>query len=164
MRNRLFFILAVVFCLAQPVFLYSFQMFWVKPDLIIIAVVMASIYLDFGWAMFIAVLGGATKDIMGLNYFGMNILVLPFYCYAIKETSRSILLDNDLINMGILGVIVIFNALLLRLFFMLNNVSIELGIFLRTFVFEFLFTVFLFFLILQVSNYLLNSSLRRTIR
>ncbi len=156
MRNYPFFILSVVFCLAQPVFLQAFQMFWVKPDLIILAVVIASIYLDFGWAMSVAILGGITKDVLGLNYFGMNILVLPFYCYSIKEISRKISLDNDFINMGILGAVIIVNTLLLRLFFMLNNVTIELGIFLRTFVLEFLFTVLSFFLILRAMNYLLR--------
>ena len=163
MRNYPFFILAIALCLAHPVFSQTFQMFWVKPDLIILSVVIASIYLDFGWAIFISIFAGITKDILGLNYFGMNILILPFYCYAIREISRKISLDNDFINMGILGVVIIVNSLLLRLFFIVNNVSIELGIFLRTFVFEFLFTVLSFFLILQITNYL-NNSLRRTIR
>lgn len=144
MRNVIFLLSIFIISILQVTVLDAFRLFNVKPDLLLIIVVLSSLYFNFDLrcALFLAVFSGILKDALSLNSPGLNILLFPLWSFLLVKLSRKISLDNDFILMPLLFVIIVFNDVIIRLlFFSLRQQFIPKGIFLRTLFLESFYTV-----------------------
>ena len=145
--NNLFFLLSVILLgILQGTALNSFRFFWVRPDLLLASVVIASLSLRMRWALAVAFLAGFLKDALGVYLFGINTLLFPVWAILIIKLKREISIENNyLIPLCIVLIISILNNLVIRLtFFSLGGLSLPAGIFIRTVIIESAYTALVF--------------------
>lgn len=130
MRKGIFFIIVFILAIFEVTLLDSFKVFGVKPNLLLISIVIASLTFDFKQALGISVFAGILKDIFALNSFGINILLFPLSSFVVMKLSQKISLDNNYIRSVLIFIIVILNDIITRLIFISLGRFIPLGIFL----------------------------------
>lgn len=103
MKNLLLLIIFVVLGIAQATFLDGFRLLGLKPDLLIICAIISGLVFnfDFKWLIAGAFLSGVLKDILGVNYFGLNIILFVFIALAVARLSKEITLDTTLVQMAL---------------------------------------------------------------
>jgi rod shape-determining protein MreD len=140
MSNLFFlpFLLAIV--IAQSTILNYFRFFGVKPDLLLGFTVIAGIYLDWRWALPLAILAGLSKDIFGTASIGINIFLTPFWCYLVMKLSKKISIDDAIAVSVTAFLAVLLNDITIRLLYLYSGKSISHGIFLRIAFIEPLYT------------------------
>ena len=152
--NKLIF-LAVIFLigLLQATILDSFKFFWVKPDLLLVSAVIASLYFNLRWAMAAACLAGLLKDITGVGAFGIYTLLFPLWSFLIIRLSKQISLEHDFMPPAVVFVTVILSSIIVRAAFLLLGAPvISLGIFLRVTLIESLYTALAFPLLFKITK------------
>ncbi|MEI6631983.1 MAG: rod shape-determining protein MreD, partial [bacterium] len=78
--NKTIFLLSIaLLALLQATVLDYLKFFWVKPDLLLAVVVIASLSFRMRWAILSAFLAGFLKDVMGVYPFGINTIFFPLY-------------------------------------------------------------------------------------
>lgn len=151
MRNWVFLLVIVTFSIFQVTILNNFRIFNVKPDLLLISVVMASLYFEFKWALLLSIFIGILKDALCINTFGINTLLFPLWAFIIIKLSKKISVDNNFIRVVFVLIITIFNIIITKLMFLfLNSFVIPLGIFIRTAFIESLYTALIFPLVFKI--------------
>lgn len=154
MKKLVLFAVIIFFGLLQATVLNYIDIFNVKPDLLLISVVIASLFCASGWALFLSVFAGILKDILSVNAFGFNSLLFFSWSFLIIKLSRNITFDSDYIRLALIFVIAIFNNIITRLIsFFLGN-SISWGISLRIIIIGPLYTAFIFPLALKLAKQL----------
>ena len=93
-RKRNFFLIVLLFGLLQVCVLQNFRLFGVKPDLLLIAVIAASLMFEVEFALPAALLCGAFKDLFGVHVFGLNAFLMPLAAFLVIKLSRKIALDD----------------------------------------------------------------------
>lgn len=142
MKNLIFLPIIFIIGILQVTLLDTFKLFNVKPDLLLIVVVISSIYFDLKCALLLAVFSGILKDVFSLNSFGLNTLLFSLWSFLIVKLSRKISLDNDFIRAPLLFMLVVFNgAIISSTYFSLRQQFIPLGIFLHTLFLECLYNI-----------------------
>ncbi len=126
-----------------------FRVFNVKPDLILISVVVAGIYLEFRTALGAAVFGGILKDVLGANAIGINTALFPTWCFLIRKLSKEVSLSDDYLHPVFVFLTVIFNDVAARMIFMFLGSFLSWGIFLRVIFLESLYTALATYLIFR---------------
>jgi rod shape-determining protein MreD len=158
MKNWFFLGLIIVSGLIQATILYAIDIFGVKPDLLLIDVVCASIFLRvYKWAIPLSIFAGILKDVLSMNPFGINTLLFSLTSVLVIKLSKEISLDNNLIKMALMFLIVFINDIIARLIFIFLGSFISWGIFLRTTIMGSLYTALVLPLVLKVSKPLLYS-------
>ena len=101
MKNRLILILFVVLGFAQATFLNSFRFLGLRPDLLFICAIISGLIFnfDFKWLIAAALLCGALKDILSVNYFGLNIILFVLIALGVARLSKEITLDSTPVQM-----------------------------------------------------------------
>lgn len=151
MKKGIFFILIFILTLFELTLLDSFKIFNVKPDLILIVVIIISLYLDLKGVLILTLFAGILKDIIGLNSFGIYTLLFPLYGLAIIKLSRKISLDNNSLRCALIFISVIINDIISRLIFISLGKSVApVGIFLRITFLETIYTTALLPLVIKV--------------
>lgn len=143
MKNLIFLPIIFIIGVVQVTLLDAFRLFNVKPDLLLIGVVITSLYFNFNlkWALLLAVFSGILKDVLSLNPFGLNTLLFTLGSFLMVKLSRKISLDNDFIRALLLFMLILFNDVIIRsTYFSLRQQFIPLGIFLRTLFLECLYS------------------------
>jgi rod shape-determining protein MreD len=149
MRKWPLLLITLVFALLQAGFPDSLRLFNIKPDLILISVVIASMYLDFRAALGISVFGGILKDAFSISTLGINTALFPIWCFTIRKLSKEVSLDDDYLHPVFVFVAVILNDVAARMVSMFLGSFLSWGIFLRVTFLESLYTALITYLIFR---------------
>jgi len=151
--KKMIFMSAIIICgLLQATVLNYINIFNVKPDLLLISVIIASLFFKPQWAIPLSIFAGVLKDIFSVNVFGMNSILLFLWSFLIIKLSRKISFDSDYIKLALLFIAVIANNIILSLIFLFLGNFISLGLFLRITFIESLYTVLLFSFLLKFAR------------
>jgi len=150
--NRLIFLaIVLIIGLLQATVLDVFKFFWVKPDLLLASVVIASLLFELRWALVAACFAGLLKDITGIHNPGIYILLFPLWSFLVIRLSRQITLENDFIPPVIVFVVVISDSIIARVVVLsLGDPVASLGIFLRVTFIESVYTALVFILLFRI--------------
>jgi rod shape-determining protein MreD len=122
----------IILGIIQVTLLDYFKIFGVKPDLLIIAVVLISqSSLKPRYIQFFSIFCGILKDILGLNSFGINTVLFTLWSLLIIRLSKKISIDNNFTRAMLVYIICVFNSIIMRLIFLTLGKFISWGIFFR---------------------------------
>jgi len=155
MRNWIFLFIILIFALLQTTVLDYVKIFGVKPDLFLISVVLAGIYCEIRWALFISLFSGILKDILGINTFGINTLLLPLLCFLVLQLNKKLSIENYFLCSIVTFISTLFYAALTRLISQYLNNFIPYSVFLRISFLEALYTSLIFPLIFRAISKLI---------
>ena len=152
MKHFIFIAVIIIFGLLQTTILNCINIFNVKPDLLLISVIIASLNFQPVWAISLSIFAGILKDIFSGNAFGMHTLLFFVWSFLIIKLSRKISFDSDYIKLALLSIVVILNNIITRLIFLFLGNFISLGLFLRITFIESLYTALIFPLVLKFAK------------
>lgn len=150
MKNWIFLFIIITCALLQITILNYIKILNVKPDLLMVSVVFASIFLGVRQALISSIFAGILKDTLSINALGINTLLFPLASFFIISLSKKISLDNNLIRMASIFIIMLINDVITRLIFLFLGNFISWGIFLRTAFMESLYTAFILPLVFKI--------------
>jgi rod shape-determining protein MreD len=138
--------LGVIFVSAalQITWIDSFKVFTVKPDLLLMLAVTASLCFNFKEAIFLCIFAGLLKDALGAGGFGLNTLLFCLWSFLLSLLNRQISFDNEIFRAVIIGVVALLHNILLGLIPVYTGRIVPPGIFLRIILLEPLFTTLVF--------------------
>jgi rod shape-determining protein MreD len=140
MRNLIFVPFLLALAIVQSTLLSYFRFFGVKPDLLLGLTVIAGIYLDWQWALPLAIFAGLCKDIFATTSIGINIFLMPLWSYLVLKLARKISVDDPIAICVVAALAVLLNDITIRLLYLYSGKSISHGIFLRMAFIEPLYT------------------------
>lgn len=153
MRNWLILPIIFIFSILQGTILDSFRILNVKPDLLLIGAVIASLVFELRWAFALSIFSGFLKDTLGINLFGLHIFLFPLWSLIIIKLSKKLSIDNNFMRATLIFIIVIFNAVITQLiFFSSGKLTVSFGMFLRIAFLESLYTALSLSLIFKVTT------------
>jgi len=150
MSKRLLLSFIFICVILQITIIPYFKIFGIKPDLILSSVVIVSLSCDLKLALALSIFAGAFKDIFGANTFAINSLVSGLWSLLVIKLSRRIAIDINLSRAGLIFVIAILNAFVVRIFFWYSGTYVPLGIFLRISFLDSLYTALVSLLVFRV--------------
>lgn len=130
MRKLLFLSVIIILGIFQAGPLSYFRIFQVKPDLLLVSVIIAGLYCrPVAQAIGFSIVAGLLKDTFSANNFGPSLVLFPVWCLLSINLSRKISFDTDLIRVGFVLIVVILNDVIGRLIFLPAGNFIPYGIF-----------------------------------
>lgn len=151
-KKWVFFLAILIACILEVSALNYLRVFNIKPNLLLIAVVIASLMFEAKWALLFSILSGALKDVFCPAAFPSDMVLFGLWSYLIIRLSRKINLDVDYIRACLVFIVVIVNAIVLRLSFAYLERSVAAGIFFRIMFIESLYTSFISFLLFRYAE------------
>lgn len=145
-------ILTLVLGLFQLTLLQYFRVFGVKPDFLLVLVVIASLSLRMHWAIFFGVSVGIFKDIFGLNSFGLNILLFGCWSFLVVKISRKVSIEDGISATLLAFVIALLQNITSGLALVYSGAAVPFGIFLRIVILGSFYTAFTLPLILKTAK------------
>jgi len=142
-------ILTVILGVLQVTFLDCFKVFGVKPDLLLIAVFIAGLFLDLKPALGIGLLAGIFKDAFSLTPPGVSIILFPMWIFLIAKFCREVSIDDNLTRMLLLFVVALLNNIISGAVLIYSGAFLPLGIFLRITLLASIYTALILSLILR---------------
>jgi rod shape-determining protein MreD len=150
MRTSRVIILTVLFCFLQVTILDNFKIFGVKPDLILIAVFIAALYLDLKPALGVALSAGIFKDAFTSSALGFNAFLFPLWVFLITRLLRRVSVEDNIARILLLFFVAILNNIISGLVLAYSAGSLSFGIFLRITFLASVYTALIFALILRI--------------
>jgi len=151
-KNLIFISVIIIFALLQVTILNYVNIFNIKPDLLLISVVIASLFFQPVWAISLSIFAGIVKDIFSVNVFGMNTILFFLYSLLIIKLSKRFSFDSNYVRLVLLFIIAVLNNIIIRLIFLFLGNFISWGIFLRITFIESLYTALIFPLALKFAQ------------
>jgi rod shape-determining protein MreD len=139
-------VLILILGLLQATILNYFRLFWVKPDLLLICVVIAGLFFSPVAAIGFSIFIGVYKDILGFHNFGLNSLLFPIWGFLTIQLGRKISLDNDFIRAGFIFFLAGLNGAAVK---MISDIPVSAGIFFKVLILEPFYTAIVSLLILR---------------
>lgn len=155
-KKLIFFFVIIILALLQATLLNYINIFNIKPDLLLISVIISSLFFEPAWALSLSIFSGILKDIFSTNAFGMNAILFLLWSFLIIKLSRKITFDNNYIRLALIFIIAIINNIIIRLFFLFLDNFIPWGIFLRITLVESLYTALFLPLVFKLTHSLLS--------
>ncbi len=152
MKQLIFISVIIIFVLLEATVLNCVNVFNVQPDLLLACVIIASLFLEPAWAIFLSIFAGILKDIFSVNAFGMNTIFFFLWSLLIVRLSRKITFESNYIRLALVFIIVMLNNIVIRLVFLFLGNFISWGIFLRITFIESLYTALIFPLVLKFTH------------
>lgn len=151
---RIFFLLFIsVSVLLEATFLNYLRLFSVKPQLMIIGVVLSSLYLPLGWALALALYAGLLMDVFSVCPWGINTFLYPALSFAIISFGRRISLDENSIRAALLFLCVIAVDIAARaISILLGQEVVSAVIFMRIVFLESVYTTVIYFALSKMSK------------
>ena len=122
--NKQIYTLAALFIIAlmQSTFLNYFRIFNLKPDAILLALIIIAPFFSLRWSVTFAFLGGIFRDIFSILPFGINIIICVLWIILAKQIFRRLSIENNLIRIIILCLIILLNNFTMQsILFILGN-------------------------------------------
>lgn len=151
MKKLLFASIIILASILQVTLIDSFKVFNVKPDLILLSAVIASLIFEFRWSVFLCVFAGMLKDVFATGVIGINTLLFPLWCVLIARLNKEINIDDDLFRIIIAFVITFLHNTMTGLILLYLGETFPLGIFLRIVCVESIYTTLALLLIFKTS-------------
>jgi len=154
--------LAVFICaILQATLLNYFRLWGVKPDILLLACVVASLSFSLEKSLCLAVLAGFLKDILSLNHYGISTLFFPVIVFLVFKLSRKISVEDSNFCAMLVFCAVILNEVISKIFLEFFAIYIPLGVFLRVMIIEALYTAAISLLVFKI---ILRGRLAESIR
>lgn len=150
MRVSRVIILTVILGFLQITILDYFKVFSVKPDLILIAVFCAAIFLDLKPALCVGLLAGIFKDAFTSSALGFNAVLFPIWVFLIATLIRRVSIEDNISRIALLFIVAILNNLISGLALVYSIGSLSWSIFLRITFLASVYTALIFSLILRI--------------
>lgn len=141
MKNKWNFLLLILgLGLLQVTIFDFFRFFYVRPNLLLISVVIATLTFDLRSAVIFSAFAGMLMDVFASGAFGLNILLFSLWSFLIFKISRIVPLDEDLLRIGVVFILVLVHDILTGLVLISLGKVISFGIILRTTIFDSILT------------------------
>ena len=150
MKKWPFFILIVLAGLVQISILEVVKVSTLKPDLLLIVMVLGSLMFDLPQAVILSVFCGLMKDIFGPTVYGPNAPMFAVWSILILRLAREISIDNNYLRTVLVFVVSLLHTISSGLFFIAGGTPIPFGIFLKIVVFGSVYTAVLLPLVVKV--------------
>lgn len=151
-------VLFIIAILQSTLFNY-FRIFNVKPDAILIALIVSVSFFEFKWSVIFAFLCGILRDLFSILPFGLNTIIFVLWVILAKQIYRRLSVEDKLISYTVPCMIILLNNLTLQAIFFLLGQSIALGIVVKIVLLELIFAVLLVLPLYKIFNFLLEDSL-----
>ena len=148
MKKLLFCCTILITAFFEVSLLGYFTIFNVKPDLLLILVVMAGASFDLRTSIGLAFLAGLCRDIAGVGSFGLYTFLFSIWGFLVHRLSRQASFDNPLVFVAGVYLVNFLQNIILRLSLMHSSDSIRLGIFLRLLFIQSFYTAAVSFFVL----------------
>jgi len=152
MRANTLLITALVLGLFQITFLENFKVFGVKPDLLLLTVVIAGLFWETRAAVIFGIAIGILKDIFSLNTFGLDILLFGLWAFLTVKISRKVSIEDNLTRGLLVFIIALMQNIAVGLSGGLSGSFVPFGIFLRLVFLSALYTALPLPLILKITK------------
>lgn len=150
MKNWFFLFVIIAFALLQVTVLDYFKIFKIKPDLLLISVIIISLYFELKSTLFLSIFTGILKDTFLASPFAINTLLFPLWGFLTIKLSKKVSLDNNFTRSISIFIIMVLNSTITRLIFLFFGKFISWGIYLRIALFESLYTALIFPIIFRI--------------
>ncbi len=128
------------------------RVFGIKPDLLLLSVVIAGLFLEMRWAIIFGIAVGVFKDIFGLNNFALDVFLFGLWGFLTAKVSRKISIEDNLSAALLLFIIALLQNIFSGLVFVYSGNFVPPGIFLRIVLLGSLYTALALPLILKVAK------------
>lgn len=156
--KKLYFAAAIFLaCVLEVTALNHFRIFNVKPNLLLIAVVTASLIFDFKWAIFFSITAGVLKDVFCPASTAFNTVLFACFSLLITILSRKISVENNYVRAALVFVILFLNTIAYRIIFIYLGRHVAAGIFFRVAFLESLYTLLISCLVFRIIRPILQS-------
>ena len=152
MKKYLFLLLILILGLLQVTILDHFRLFNVRPDLLLLCVVIAALSFDLRSALIFGIFAGLLKDCFSANTFGLNTLLFCLWSILLSRIARLVILDDELFQAATVFILVIIHNLVFGLIILSQGSFVSLGIFLRIVALETILTTIFFPLVIRISK------------
>lgn len=161
MRAFIFFLIIILCGTLQATVLGHFRVFNVKPDLLLLDMVMASLIFKPRLALSFSIFAGIFKDAFSAYTFGINMVLFPLWSLLIIFLSGKITLEDDYIRLGLALSVAFIHNMAAGLLSVSAGSFIPLGILLRIIFVGAIYTGASFFLFVKFATPLLAFSAKR---
>ncbi len=103
----------------------------IKPDLLLISMVLASLFFEFRWAFILSIFAGIFKDVFSAAGLGINTFLFGLWSFLIARLSKEITLDNNVTVAVLIFIVSTLHNIITGLVLIYLGSSIPIGIFLR---------------------------------
>ncbi len=152
MKKRTFFLIIIICAVLQVTILNNIRILNIKPDLLLICMVLAGLSFELKWAFALSVSCGVFKDIFFQAPFGINTLLFSLWCLLIVDLAKKISIDFDLIKLGLILIVSLLHNIATGIIVIYAGNFIPFGIFLRIVSIETVYTAVFAPLVLEVTN------------
>jgi len=153
MKNKLKFSgFILVMGLLQVTVFDVFKLFNIKPDLLLISVVIAGLSFDFFWVLVYSLIAGAFKDIFGTNTFGLNTVLFVILGYLVSKANKEISIDFFLIRILVMAVVALASGIVNASALVYFGNIIPLGVMLRSIILNTIYTTALFPIVSKITK------------
>ena len=152
MRKLFFLPVLFILLLLQVTVLDFIKVFSVKPDMIVVSIIIASVFFELKFALFCSLIAGLFKDVFAANPYGFYTLFMPVWCFVISFVSRKLTIEDKLVLSGVAFVIVFLNSFFFRFLNALSMEKIAVGIYLRIALLESVYSAMFLPLLLRIFN------------
>ncbi len=159
MKKLLLFSIIVALAVLQVTVLDVIRVWGVKPDLLLIAMIISALSFDFKWAMSFAFICGALKDIFFAMRFGVNAVLFTLLAFSIYKLSRRIFIEDELSCFILAFAVAFANNLVLFIVFLFKSISVAPVSFFRIGLFGSIYTALLFFVVYRLVKPLVGSTI-----
>ncbi|MFH1441163.1 MAG: rod shape-determining protein MreD [Candidatus Omnitrophota bacterium] len=154
MRNWIILVLIYIFALLEATLLNNFKFFGIKPDLLLVIIVILSVFWEWRWVLFFSLFAGILKDTFCFEPFGLNTILFPLISYLVYKVSRKISVEDIYALMVITFIAVFLNNIISRIIFAFSGKIIPFGIFMRVIFIESLYSAVISPLVVKVLDLL----------
>ena len=138
--NKRIFLFIILLCTLQITLLDFFRIFGIKPDLILIGVILVSLRWQLRQALILALFAGIMKDIFGPHKFAVNTPLLCLWVFLVMRLSRDLSFDNTLIRAVLIFFVCLASDIAAGTIFFFAGSYTPVGVFLRVWFLESLYT------------------------
>lgn len=140
MKKFLFFSTVIVSGLLQVTILNYFKIFNIKPDLLLICAVIASLTFELKWALIFSLSAGLLKDVFAMYSFGINSALFLLWSFCIARLNREISLESNVFRMGLVFIITFLHTVISGIIYTYSGRFVPLGIILRIIILQSVYT------------------------
>jgi rod shape-determining protein MreD len=149
-RKFIFLFILLALGILQLTALDNFKIFNIKPDLLLLSVIIVSLTFQLREALFLSIFAGVFKDSLVTSAFGINTLLFAFWCFIIIKLSRKVTIDSSFMRICLVFIIVFLHNLIIGIIFLYLRITVALGIYLRIVFIESIYTAFILAMLFKI--------------
>lgn len=152
MKKSFFLAGIIILGVLQVTLLDYFKIFTIKPDLLLLSMVVANLSLEFKWAFTFSVFSGILKDAFGGLGLGLNSLLFGAWSLIILRISKELTLDSNMARVVLTFIVAFLHNLITGLIFISLGRIVPFGIFFRAVSLGAIYTTGILFLLFKVNK------------